>query len=93
MKNRKPNLTEYFEKEFVPKMLKQMEEDQKKHGNTWLERPRNGQEQRIFLNIEQYFENYLAERDAMPWLKVVGLAVIAQSRLDHPGWFPKAKDE
>jgi hypothetical protein len=80
-------LIAYFSGEFSQKMIRQLMLDQKRWGNTWLERTRDGQEERIWERYEDYFVNFYLDGEDIPWLKIVGNAVIAQARIDHPEWF------
>jgi hypothetical protein len=73
-----------FIKEFVVALLKQLEDDEKRWGNTWLQRPREGQEFRIGEHIASYFDQYKNANKPVPWLKIAGLAMIAWIRENHP---------
>ena len=79
-------LLEYFENEFVPQMKKQLENDQKRWGDTWKKRPEKGQEMRIKARYNDYFDMFENASTNINWLKIVGNAVIAQARIDHPEW-------
>ena len=81
-----PILLRYFKYEFIPKMLAQMVYDNERWGDTWLMKHRDGQEKTIHESFEKYFEYFDEFGKTIPWLKVVGHAVIAQAREDHPEW-------
>lgn len=80
------SLVKYFEDEFVPQMIKQLEKDQERWGDTWRTRTENGQEMRIKRRYDDYFDMFINASTNVPWLKIVGNAVIAQARIDHPEW-------
>lgn len=79
-------LVEYFENEFVPKMKEQLQKDQDRWGDTWKYRTREGQEMRVKARYNDYFDMFEHAGEDVPWLKIVGNAVIAQLRIDHPEW-------
>lgn len=83
--------TWYFLPEFIGALENQLKSDDERHGNTWLERPLEGQEGRIYWRIVDYYHNYVINDIPMPWLKVAGLAFIAWIRENHPElWEKKA---
>jgi len=81
-----PILLHYFKHEFIPKMLAQMEYDNDRWGDTWLMEPRVGQENYINKRLDEYFNFFEQFGKNVPWLKVIGHAIIAQAREDHPEW-------
>lgn len=81
-----PVLIRYFKNEFIPKMLSQMDYDNLRWGDTWLMRPSRPQEIDFQEHINKYIEYFQHFGKKVPWLKVVGYAIIAQAREDHPEW-------
>lgn len=59
---------------------KQLEDDERRWGDTWRNRTREGQEYRIFERFGDYWLNYSRLGKPIPWAKVIGLAVIALIR-------------
>lgn len=56
-------------------------------GDLWTRLPREGQEERIFTKFGEYWNKFL-KGEPIPWLKIIGLALIAMIRegsLDMPG--------
>ena len=78
-------LKEHFIEKVVPAMLTQIESDDKRWGNEWQKRPREGQEERIFARFDEYYGNW-KQGEPIPWLKIIGLANIALARENHPEW-------
>jgi hypothetical protein len=66
------------------KMLKQLESDQKRWGDTWKKRPIEGQEERVFARFTDYLDQYLNAGTPIPWEKVIGEAHICMTRVAHP---------
>lgn len=81
-----PHLMQYFQGEFIPKMLAQLANDQDRYGDTWLMPYVEGMEGHIRGRIDEYFGQFEESGKPVPWLKVAGYAIIAQARLDHPEW-------
>jgi hypothetical protein len=81
-----PILLQYFKNEFIPKMLAQMDYDNKRWGDSWLFEPLAGQEKSISEHVNEYFDFHDQLGKKVPWLKVAGYAIIAQAREDHPEW-------
>lgn len=81
-----PILLRYFKHEFFPKMLAQMEYDNERWGDTWLMQSRTGQEENIRKRLDEYFDYFEQFEKNIPWFRIVGYAVIAQAREDHPDW-------
>lgn len=69
---------------FTSALREQLIEDQLRWGDTWLRRPRLGQEERIFARFDEYIHDYRVEGKPIPWMKVAGLALIAWVR-EHKG--------
>lgn len=62
----------------------QLHNDELRYGDTWKERGLvwNGQsqEQRWFLKMQEYYQDYIEEGIPIPWTKVIGEAHIAMVR-------------
>jgi hypothetical protein len=72
-----------FLPEFTDALTKQLEEDDKRWGDTWLQRIPEGQEVRIEEHIKSYFDQWRNAKHPIPWLKIAGLALIAWVRENH----------
>ena len=76
--------------EFSRALYEQLESDQERWGDEWKKRPRemkdgwNSQEVRIFQRIEEYYKAWFEGTEAMPWLKIAGLALIGWVREHYP---------
>lgn len=70
--------------ETADKLKAQLESDQERWGDTWRWRPREGQEERIFSDIQNYIDQYRHADTPVPWLKIMGLCHIALVRENHP---------
>ena len=81
-----PRLMQYFQDEFIPKMLAQMANDQDRYGDTWLMSYTDGPEDHIRGRFDEYFQQFEESGKPVPWHKVAGYAIIAQARQDHPDW-------
>ncbi len=84
----KPKTTDYLD-EFVGELKKQLDSDYERWGNTWLERPREGQEYRILDRINAYYSDFNSNKIPVPWLKIAGLALIAWIRENHTELFDR----
>jgi hypothetical protein len=78
-----------FMEEFVEALTKQLESDYERWGDTWLERTKLGQEHRVYEVFDKYFDEWDEKGTPIPWLKVVGNAMIAWIRENHPELFSK----
>jgi hypothetical protein len=72
-------LTEFLG-EFNEAMIHQLEEDEKRWGNTWQQRPKEGQEIRIKERLDAYFDQNKNANQPIPWLKIACLSLIAWVR-------------
>lgn len=76
-------LLEYLD-EFVEALREQIIEDNKRWGNTWVERGLvwNGksQEQRFFEWVIEKYLQYAHKNKPFPWLKIAGEAMIGYIR-------------
>lgn len=86
--------------EFISELKIQLKQDEVRHGDTWLKRPKKGQGDRIYDRIWEYYnDERLAKAlagadgkpvfvDSLPWLKIAGLALIGWIREGYPQEFP-----
>lgn len=79
----------YFMGEFLVALIAQLEDDDKRWGDTWIKRPRKGQEDRIIKRINEYYFEYQEKGTPIPWLKVVGEAMIGWIRDNNPELWPE----
>jgi hypothetical protein len=79
-------ITDYID-EFVNALKKQLEDDEKRWGDTWLYRPKEGQELRTRARYNDYFDQFIMTGIPVPWLKIVGNAFICWIRDNHPEIF------
>lgn len=82
-----PQLFEFLDI-FGEALAVQLDEDAERYGDTWLERSRVGQEERILDRLDEYATAYDRLDQPVPWLKIAGLAMIAWIRENHPDLFP-----
>lgn len=73
-----------FVSEFIDKLKEQLIADHKRWGNTWLNRPKEGQELRIKARYRDYFDMFEQAGTPVPWMKIVGGALICWIREQHP---------
>ena len=76
--------TWHFLPEFVEALAKHLQEDDARWGDTWLKRPRKGQEERTIENFRNKFDKYLHAGQPIDWLAVAGDALICWIRERHP---------
>lgn len=76
-------LIEFLDETFA-RVKTQLEADETRWGDTWKHRPREGQENRIFMRFVDYFDQYTNAGTPIPWVKVIGEAHIAMVRETHP---------
>ena len=76
---------ESYVPEAAEELVKQLASDHERWGNTWWYRPREGQEGRAFATFDNYRDQFEHAGVAMPWLKVMGGALIAWARENYPG--------
>jgi len=72
-------LPEYFS-EFSHELECQIIEDNKRWGDTWIKRGKEGQEDRFFDYVSQKLYEFEVENKPFPWLKVAGEAMIGYVR-------------
>lgn len=76
-------------KEFSEALQNQLEDDEKRWGNTWLKRTREGQEDRTICTFNDYFDQWKESKKPIPWLKIAGGALICWIREQHPELWTK----
>ena len=59
-----------FMEPFVEALRAQLEDDEKRWGDTWRRRVRYGHEERIFNDFADYYDQFKNSRTPIPWLKV-----------------------
>lgn len=69
--------------EFVEELTKQLEKDNERWGNTWKERPIEGQELRTKARFNDYFDQFENAESPIPWMKVAGGALICWVRENY----------
>lgn len=77
-----------FVDQFADALKEQLLVDEKFWGDTWLNRPIKGQEERTMKEYEQFYRDFKWGQP-MPWLKVAGDALICWVREQHPELFKK----
>lgn len=73
------NLLEYLP-DFMKALESQLTEDQKRWGDTWTKRSKEGQEMRTREVYDNYFDQFENAGIPIPWLKIVGGALICWVR-------------
>jgi hypothetical protein len=73
------NLIDYLP-EFTEALKEQIVSDQFRWGNTWKDRPIEGQEMRTKARFDDYFAQFEHTGTKIPWLKIVGGAFICWVR-------------
>lgn len=81
-----------FVPEFLTALEEQIESDYKRWGNTWLNRPKEGQELRTKARYTDYFDMFEQAGTPIPWLKIVGGALICWIRENHPELCPDVNE-
>ena len=75
--------------EFKDALTDQLVADDKRYGDTWLQRMQEGHEVRCEEHINTYFDQYRNAKIPIPWLKIAGIALIAWVREKHPELWEK----
>jgi hypothetical protein len=74
--------------DFLPETFEavkeQLVEDEKRWGDTWMHRPREGQEDRTIARFRDYFDQWEKAGVPIPWEKIIGGAHICMVRENHP---------
>lgn len=73
------NLIEYLP-DFMDAFEGQLAKDDARWGDTWRQRPLEGQELRAKARFDDYFYQFENDGTPIPWLKVMGEAFIAWVR-------------
>ncbi len=76
-------LVDYLD-EFIQALRKQLHSDFLRWGNTWRTRPKEGQELRTRTRFDDYFDMFRETGEPVPWMKVIGNALICWIRDNHP---------
>lgn len=71
-------------KEFIDALTKQLQDDEKRWGDTWLQRVPMGQEERSFASFMNKYDQWKNGGVPIPWLKIAGDAFICWIRDNHP---------
>jgi len=80
---REIRVTDFLD-EFVEDLRRQLENDHLRWGNTWLKRTKEGQEDRTRKRYDAYFDQFENAGTPVPWMKIVGGALICWLREKHP---------
>lgn len=79
--------------DYIPELIEalkiQLKEDHKRWGNVWLWRGIEGQEERTQKTYNDYFDQFKAVGTPVPWLKIIGGALICWIREQHPELWEK----
>jgi hypothetical protein len=73
-----------FLPEITGALAKQLVKDQERWKDTWKKRPREGQEDRIYARFRDYYDQWKNAEVPIPWLKIIGEALIGWMRENHP---------
>ena len=73
-----------FVDQFADALKAQLLEDEKRWGDTWIHRPREGQEARTMKDYQDWFDQFKHGGNPMPWLQVAGDALICWVREQYP---------
>jgi hypothetical protein len=66
--------------DFIAALKGQLQDDQKRWGDTWKTRPYEGQTERTIKTFRDYFDQYEHAGVPVNWLKVAGNAFICWVR-------------
>jgi hypothetical protein len=77
-----------FLDEFVEAVRADLERGEKKWGDTWLNRPREGQVQRIRQYLLDHFDRFEHAGQPVKWESIAGEALIGWIRDNNPDLFP-----
>jgi len=72
-------LIEYLP-DFCKALTHQLTEDEKRWGDTWKQRGRDGQEERFISWLQDKIDQYRNAGVPLPWLKIAGEALIGWVR-------------
>lgn len=77
---------------FMEAFEEQLRKDKIRWGDTWKHRPREGQEVRLYGDIEDYYDRYEFGNMRIPYLKIIGNAFICWVRDYEKEQQEKAED-
>lgn len=79
--------------EFLPELMDAMtatlKEAEKRWGDTWLKRTRNGQEERTIAATINRFDKYRYGGQPLDYLAIIGDMFICWLRTNHPEIWPE----
>jgi hypothetical protein len=78
-----------FLDEFIEVLKADLERGEKKWGDTWLHRTREGQEKRIRAYFNDHFDRFEYAGQPVRWESIAGDAFIGWIRDNHPELFPE----
>lgn len=78
-----------FLDEFFNVLREQLERDDGRWGDTWLERPTKGQEDRTWFGMMNRYHKFKHGGQPINWLQVAGDALICWIRENHPELSPR----
>ena len=73
----------------IPALIEQLKQDETRWHDTWLKRTRKGQEDRTYQDFARYYTEWLRDHKPIPWLKIIGDALICWIRDQHPEMWPE----
>lgn len=77
----KEKITDYLP-EFMDALRKQLEDDEKRWGDTWKNRSIVGQDERTHEVFNNYWDQYFHGNTPVPYLKIAGNALICWIRTE-----------
>lgn len=81
------HVSDYLD-EFLLDLRQQLAADGERWGDTWLERPREGQEDRTWFGMMNRYHKFKNAGTPINWLQVAGDALICWIRERHPELSP-----
>lgn len=78
-----------FLPDFIKALREQLEEDDKKWGETWLHRTRKGQDERTVKSLRDKFDQFEFGKQRINWLKIAGEAFICWLREQREDIWPE----
>ena len=78
-----------FLPEFIDVLKAQLVEDEKRWGDTWLQRTHAGQDDRLAKSLRDYCDEFQYDDVPLPLLKIAGNALINWIRNTHPEFWEK----
>jgi chaperonin cofactor prefoldin len=86
-------LVKDFLPEFIEELEKQLDSDEQRWGSTWRQRGLKNQELRTLQRYRDYWDMYQNNNTPIPWLKVIGGALICWIREKHPEVLANLNDD